>query len=484
MSGVLQIVDGLGGPLVLDLNRRINGQGGLIGRGHNLAEGQLAGFTQGEAQWSPLAGQAALGRRTITIPVTLWENTHDLLAQRVSKLMQCTSQPWWLRVRRDGSTQTSWLRCFATVPQISTNIAASNSAPMAVGSIVCETEAYAYGSRVDGGAMDIDMHPGQTHQAWKRDITDVPGDALTPLLLRFHDETAFSFPMGAFISVRRRQDPLAVNSGNLVREGESGGNQRVGVPGQMTWSTITGDAAMSSNGCARLSFSTSYVAGTSASITFGEPTLTGPNCPGTYRVFVRVRRHGDAINQQLVFRAFSNNSQLAPDEIVMPAGGASIRLVDLGLIAWPSAQPQTIMAPIPQPSAADATPVTLQIWRRSSGQAAVDIDYMIWIPADEDAGYLETDNALLQPATQYVSIDGYSHQAMLTSSNPTGSHVIVGQAYGATTPTPRWVGGAPRVRPGSNRLFVVAGTTPKAVWPRDRKLSLEYSYWPRFAWLR
>ncbi|GAB3250912.1 hypothetical protein [Kineosporia babensis] len=483
MTAILQIVDGLNGPLVMELNRVLNGQGGLIGRGHNLAEGQLAGFVQGEAQWSPLSGQTALGRRTISIPVTLWEQSHDLLGQRVSKLMQCTSQPWWLRIRRSGGTQNSWLRCFPCTPQIETVISASNSAPVARGQIVAETDPYAYGARVDGGEVLVPQDPLNS-SAWKRDILDVPGDAITPLLLRLNDEAAFSAAFGAFVSMRRRQTPAEVYSSKLIRQAESSANTRAGTPGEITFTTLTGDAALSQDAGVRVNFLSGYPAGRSGSITFAEPTLTGANAVGTYRMFVRVRRNGNANNQHLVMRAFTNNSNLAPDEVVVPAGGAATRLVDLGLVQWPSAQPATIMAPIPTPSNADATPVTLQIWRRSAGAATVDIDYMIWVPADEDSGYLETDSALLQPATQFVNVDGFSHQAVLTSSDPRGPHVIVGQGYGANTPTPRWVGGAPHVRPGNNRLFIVAGTTASSVWPKGRDISVRYSYWPRFAWLR
>jgi hypothetical protein len=484
VSGVLQITDGLSGDVVLDLNKRLSGQGGLIQRDHVLAEGQLAGFAQGEAQWSPLAGPAALGRRQIRVPVTLWEQTPDLLGERIAKLMQATSQPWWLRTQRHGASRSSWLRCFPCVPAIETVISATNSAPMVRGVISCETDPYAIGGPVTGLPTEIDMHPGASHIAWARSILNVPGDALTPLLVRLHDPEAFSTAMGAFVSVRRRQTPTDVVSSKLIREAESGLNERVGVAGKLTFTTLTADAALSSSGGVRATFSSTYEGGTSASITFAEPTLTGPNAPGTYRMFLRIRRNGVANDQQLVLRAFTNNSNHAPDEVVVPLGGADTRLVDMGLVQWPSAQPQTIMAPVLTPSNADATPVTIQMWRKSDGAATVDLDYLCWIPADEDSGYLETDHALLNPATQYVNIDGYSGQAVLTSSSPDGAHTIVGQAYGANTPTPRFIGGAPKVRPGDNVLYIVGGTSAGAVWPRDRKLTVEYTYWPRFTWLR
>ncbi|GLY32138.1 hypothetical protein [Kineosporia sp. NBRC 101731] len=482
MTAILQIVDGLGGPLVLDLNRAVGGEGGYARAGMDLTEGEVA--TDDQPNWSPLAGPASLARRKISIPVLLQAPTADALGVRVAKLMQATRRTWWLRVRRHEGSADSWLRCFPCVPRIESQITTSARPDLARGVIECETDPYAYGARVDRTPAPVDQHPGASHDAWGIDISGVQGDTETPLLVRMHDSDGFASAFGAFVSTRRRQDPSQVVSSKLVREAESGANLRSGTAGQLTWQTLTGDDALSSNGGVRLAFADGYDAGRSASITFAAPTLDGPDTAGTYRMFLRIRRLGDAVDQQLVIRAFTNNSSLAPDEITVPAGGTRIRMIDLGLVQWPSAQPAAIEAPIPSSSSASTTPVTLQLWRRSSGRADIDLDYLCWIPADEDAGYLELDASLFNPDDQYVNIDGFQHQAMITSSNPIGDHKILGQAYGSSTPTARFIGGAPMVRPGSNRLFVVCGLSGVAGWPRSRTLNVGYSYWPRYTWLR
>lgn len=479
MSAVLQIVDSLGGALVLDLNGNVSGVGGYAKRGMDLTEGQLAD-ARGDTEWSPLAGPSGLGRRRITLPFLLRGSSADDLAAKVAKLMLSTQGPWWLKVRRHAASTDAYLQCFGCVPAVASQITASGTAHIAQGVIVCETAPYALGARVDGSAA-VGQDPSSL--AWGIDINNVPGDTATPLLLRMQDSSVFGLnAMGAFVSVRRRQVPSALTAPALTTQAENGSNSRVGTTG-LALSTISGDSVLSGGGGVRATFSSAYAALDPGQITFVPPSLSGVNVPGVYRVFLRIRRNSTALAQQLVLKPFMSSALITPEDITVPAATGAVQLVDLGLVQWPTAAPASMVAPVPNASGASPTGITVQFWRKSGGAAQVDFDYLCWVPADDDAGFLTLDGPLVSPSTQWVCVDGYQHLGFLTDGNPTGLHNIVGQSFGSGTPTVDWTGGVPRVRPGTNRLFVVAGTSGKASYPIALNLNVAYSYWPRFTWL-
>lgn len=479
MAAIAQIVDGLGGGVVCELNAWSGGVGGLLQKGMIAAEGQTAGLRD-ETVWSPVNGPSGLGRRRITIPFVLIGTSANDLGLKVAKLMQATQSPWWLRIRRHGASLDSWLQCFPTVPQVRTDITGGSQSHMAEGLISAETAPYALGARVDGASVAIGQGPG-TGTAWGLDINGVAGDTATPLLLRMNDATAFADAMGAFISVRRRGTPSNLTSATLLRQAEDSANVLASGT-NITLSTVS-DSEMSGASCVRATFAAAYGAAQSAgSVRFAAASLSGPDVPGTYRVFVRVRRSES--DDAYVLKPFLNGTVIVPEDITIPAGGANIRTVDLGLVQWPSGQPATISAPLPNASGATTSQVVLHFWKKTAGAATLDIDYVCWIPADEDAGYLTTDRTLPTPSTMFVVVDGYQHLAMVTSADPIGPHNIIGQSYSTSIPTAEFTGGGPRVGPGENRLFVLAGTSGVDSWPLARTLNVAYSYWPRFTWLR
>jgi hypothetical protein len=486
MAATLQIVDGHGGGTVMELNGASGSRAGWAKRGMNLSEAELAQRMDSMTQWNPAAAPTALGRRTITVPFVLVGAGVDDVGERVAKLHQATRGSWWLKVQRHGASSPCWLRCFGGVAQVGSQVTGSSIPHIAQGILTCQTDAYAIGARVDRAPTSVSQDPSAGGGSWGVDVDGVPGDTATPLLLRFHDSTALADPMGAFVSVRRRRTPSQLTGARLSRQAQSGSNTLTNGPG-ITMS-VQADAGYSGGQYVRALFSAGYAGGgeNAASITYAAPTLPEVEAPGVYRLFARVYRVGDANNQQLVLRAFTNNSLLTPDEIIVPAGGAQRRLVDLGLVQWPSGQPPMLASPVPSAAnGAAPTAVTLQYWRKSSGEAQVNFDYMAWIPADEDAGYLDLDNALFNPGTQYVIVDGYQHLAGITSTDVVdGNYTMLGQAYGSSTPTASWTGRVPRVSPGDNRVFIVAGLSPNSEWPISRTLSVRMSYWPRWTWLR
>jgi hypothetical protein len=486
----MQVVGGIDGGLIFDLNAWAGGLGTLLEKaGPDIADGRLAG-TDTAPVWSPQSGPAGLGRRTITIPIVAAGSTVDDLGVRVASLMAAVRGPWWLKVRRHGATTDSWLRCYGCVPQIATDIVAGSLGHLARGTIVAETDPYAYGARVDQAAVAVSQNP-TVSTAWRVDVNSVQGDSLTPVLLRMQDATAHAQPLGAFISCRRRGTPSNLSADLLRTLASNGGNTRE-VNSGMTWSILE-DAGFFSGGTGggsgwRLTLSGAYPALNAASFKFVAPSLVGADVPGTYRMFARIRRSGGAATKRYVLKPFATGGSLNPQDITIPVGvqgSTDIRVVDLGLVQWPTNRPPGLGAPTPV-SGASPTSVYIQVWGLDSGAGIIDFDWLAWVPADEDGGffYLE-DSGVTAPSTQWLAVDGYSNQGVLTDSDPVGAHNIVGQAYGpGQEPSTVWLGRAPRLRPGDNRVFIVPGLSQYNAWPKTRTWNVAVSYWPRFTWLR
>lgn len=479
MTAILQIVDGLGGATVMDLNATAGGQGVMAGVGLALYEQQLA--SDNPLQWSPLMGQAALGNRRATIPFRLFGSSADDAGAKVALLAQLTRGPWWLRVRRSDATTDSWLQCFPGVPLVESKITASSISHIAVGTITCETAPFALGQRVDGSS-DIKQDPSAS--AFTMDINNVPGDTPTPLLLRFHDATVFDRAMSMHISVRRRQTPSALSAAAIVTQGQDPGNDYQPGPGVTLGPLPEGTISteLSGNNGARASFPGGYQSGNASTIVFSAPSVSGVNVPGVYRMLLRIRRAQP--EDSYTFRAFTSGTSIVPDEIFVPGGTQQNRVLDLGLVQWPAGMPAGVVAPVFGPSGASATQVALQFWKNSDGNGLIDFDWLAWVPADEGSGVLSTESQLRTPGTQWLNVDSYQGQAVVTDANPTGSHRVVGHPYTGIRPNPLWDSGEICVRPGSNRLFVVGGMSSLSSWSKTQTVATAYSYWPRFTWLR
>jgi hypothetical protein len=115
--------------------------------------------------------------------------------------------------------------------------------------------------------------------------------------------------------------------------------------------------------------------------------------------------------------------------------------------------------------------------RATEGTGTFDIDWIGLFPADQDAGVLEVSAAV----SGVLALDGWDHQPRTFTTDP----------YTGTTPSASggvglsFVGGAPRLQPGSNRLYIVGGLGTATGSARTPALSLDISasYWPRHGWL-
>lgn len=475
MPAVVQVVDriGTGGTVLLDLNRGAS-SGVMLGArdGIQLAQTELASRLGTDAGflWSPTPGGAepvAVRTRQITVPVVMWAATPDAAALLAAQVQQLTRAQFLLKIQRHGSTVPVWLRCGPAQVALETNVSAAGTPTTVVkGVLSAATEPYAVGARVDVTAATVTQDPASgTPFVW--DITVAAGDALTPLVVRTSDTDLTGAPDRALISTRRRGTPSSLAGLTVQAEGATTSTGTA----PPTLSTVTGDSGLSNSQGLRATYSVGASGPWTATVTFSS--LTGVEAPGMYRLLARVRRAGGAAGQ-----LFSLVGTVGPARLVEPvtAGGNDTRIVDLGLVQVPVGSPPFMAAP-ETPVAAAAPTVSVTVVRAEAGTGTFDLDWLALIPADQDTGILEVASAV----TGTLAVDGYDHTPRMFTADPyTGVSPAVVSTSGLA-----FVGGAPMLRPGSNRLYVVAGLGTYSATTRAPSLSLTIagSYWPRHSWL-
>ena len=352
---------------------------------------------------------------------------------------------------------------------MSSNVAAPGQPTTIVtGSFTAQTEPYALGDRVDVTAANITQNPAVAGAAFTWDITGVGGDSPTPLVLRTSDIDLLGDPDRTLISIRSRGLPSDLD-GDLFVQAEAATVTYGTAPPTVA---VVSDASMSAGSRLTATYSVGASGPWTATVTF--PGLTGVEAPGVYRLLVRVRRTGAAVGQ-----LFSLVAQVGPVRLVetITAGGNNTRIVDLGLVQVPIGQPPFLAAP-QGPTRAQAPAVALTVVKAVAGGGELDLDWVGLVPADQDCGSLEVGQAI---ASGVLVLDGWDGQPSVFTTDPyTGTTPAAAGATGLS-----FIGGAPRLRPGSNRMYVVAGLGTATATARDPSLTLTIagSYWPRYGWL-
>lgn len=479
MAALLQIVDGIDGPVLVDLNTAGQGAGGVLlgDRGEvNLTSVDVT--KRGDDQpvvWSAAAGPEGLGTRTVTLPLVVHAAHPSQTADLVATVNRLTRRPWWLRVRRHGSDRIVHLRCWPTAPKWASPVTGPQ-VTIARGTVEARTDPYGYGPRVDAAFVDVVQDPS-VPGAWTADIDNVQGDSPTPLCLSSDDPALLTEDHGLLIAVRRRGIPSLVRP--VVAQAETAALLPVGTnPPTMT--VISGDPDMSGGAGVSVVFADAGGTSSLGQLTIpGATYLTDPiEATGTYRLLVRARRVGDSAGLEHNVRA-TVGPYVA--DALFTAGGADTRVLDLGLVQVPAGQPPYHAAP--HISAGSVCPdVTLLVWRTSAGTGRLDVDWVALIPADEGHG-IATGRAGGVPSGRWWHLDGYDHTPRVFTGWPYGPGAYAaGQSPSSGL---RFVGGVPQLSPGSNRLWVLGGLHlgSQGTWPPSKVIRVQVSYWPRYGWL-
>jgi hypothetical protein len=475
---VVQIVDGVGGAVLLDLNSGSV----LLGQRSNVKLGDVdLGKIDRPVQWTSQTSTAApddLVSRQITAPIVAVCASPDAAAAFVASLHRLVQSPFVLKIQRHGGTVPVWLRCWPSAPRFDTQVAGAGvPTNVVIGTLQADTEPYAIGARVDVAAATVTQDPTSAG-AFTLDVNGVTGDSLTPAVLRFSTDVVSNVVDQMMVAVRRRGTPSAIATTSLVVQAESGSSAVIagGTPAP-TLSTFTGDATFSGasgGGGVRATFPSGALNGSPGFAVTVTPSLSGVEAPGQYHVLARVRRSGGAAGQPLLLWTSVGPAVLRESYV---SGGADTRVVDLGIVQVPIGQPPFMAAP-EGPRTAISAAIKLQVYKQWAGAGVVDVDWIGLVPADQDCGMLTVDSPA--PGTGLtVVVDGYDAGTRIYSADPYGGGSPVAQ--GATAVS--WIGGPPRLRPGNNRLWLITGLGAGVVRAPSVSFPTAVSYWPRYRWL-
>jgi len=466
MAGIVQFVDSIASsPTVrLDLNTMA---GGLMVamEGIDLSPPPLrrvvVSTMLGDGENIPAA---AYGNRTLKLPITLVTGTTDTGATALQNLArELTRATNILKLHLHGATSPVFFRTYAapdyTLAMLRLLLSAGTTVTLEI-----PAEPFALGLKETIGAVTVTEDPasGTNRMCW--DITGVKGDVETPLVL--------TLPTG---NLYDSGDPISILA---VRRRGTVANVPFFVQGEsMTLSTDTtlpgNDAAMSGTGSnyARCSFGTNSAMTRRVYLdTF--PTTINVDSRGRYRVFALVRRSsgtGD-IGVQLGYTA--TGSALVQNDEVATSQVTARNHIDLGLISFPTGQDPVTDGYSNTELSVKGRYIEVRA-ARYSGTSNLDIDYLLFVPADDQLALIDWGDAL--STTDEFVVDGIHHMIYTQTTSD--------EVYGSVPAV--LAGGFPMISPGvTNRIYWVRRSGRGATVTKTETTAIAVSYWPRYLVVR
>lgn len=408
---------------------------------------------------------AAYGNRTLKIPVELIFGTTDNAATAMQNLARELARPNnILKVQLDGATSPIFFRTLAapdyTLSMLRLLLTAHTNITLEI-----PAEPFALGLKEVIANVTVTEDPAAGTNPMRWDITGVKGDVETPLVLTL--PTGNLYDAGDPISVLgvRRRGTVANTPFFLQAEA-------------MTLDTDTtlpgADATMSGTGSsyARCSFGTDDSMIRRVHLDT-YPTSISVDNRGRYRVFALLRRSSASgtINVQLGYTANSATVLVQNDPVTTDLVTARCH-VDLGLITFP-----TGLDPVMDGYSNTEVPVKGRYIEvraeRISGGSSLDIDYLLFVPADDQMALIDWGDSL--STTDEFVIDSV-HEMVY-------SQTTSDEVYGSL-PT-ALAGGFPLITPNvTNRIFWIRRTGRGATVTKSETTVIAASYWPRYLFAR
>jgi hypothetical protein len=299
------------------------------------------------------------------------------------------------------------------------------------------------------------------------DATAIKGDVASPLVLTIQDPellvgTPPTINPKTVLAIRRVGTPA--NTPFLIQAESATLGTDASLPGN--------DTAMSGVGSNYVSVSFATAGGVWASrFVKLHPASASVDARGTYRVFARVRRSTAVGNIRVKIRADAGGYYSDLGE-VLTALSTDRRLIDMGLLSLP-------FGPDPVADGYSETPipvggVSVQFWaQRDTGSSTLDIDYLLFVPADDRSTIVDWTSGSLGASDRLV-IDGprqvvYS-LGVFNEVRSAGPNALLG--------------GFPAVSPGvTNRVYLLR-TVDVDGDDRLASTTLTYAYWPRYLFVK
>jgi hypothetical protein len=336
-------------------------------------------------------------------------------------------------------------------------------------------EPFGYGSRVEvtGSPFTVSNNPvAGTNPTWF-DITNVPGDAPTPLLLLVTSTGASGAPSGMVnkwlhLATRRRGTPSLLNP-VVQAEGMLASTDTALVPSNNAAFSGAGQNGM------RVTFATNATMTVRLSDQFPQDDVARIDNRGEYLVYARCSKTvaGDTIDVQFRYGTGVVN-HVSNDVQRCPAGQAGPFFLNLGKLPVPAYSDPVYQGFSGVETKAKNSWVALYA-QRVSGTGNLDIDYLYMVPADDQTLICQF------PVTDTTyAIDGTTDGGGAVYAAPTTLDEVLNIAF-----PPKIVGGGgfPEVIPGTqvNRIYWLRNIDPNGTVDAVGDTSTIRAYvWPRW----
>lgn len=394
---------------------------------------------------------ASYGNRLIRLRIELPHLDKDLAATQLQLLAREINREANFLRYRPGTSEPVFFRTFRSeIADVQWDGVST------FGEVEVEAEPFAFGLPVTLSAVTVTNNPAAVSNGMFWDVTDVLGDveAATQVI----DTANAMYNSSLWLATRRRGTPADVP---FFAQAEA-------MTQVADTATQPNDAAMSGSGnnYSRVTFATTPSMATRLYRTF--PFASTIDARGTYRVIACVRQSsgGDLMALRVILTSLISSDTAFLGEVVNAVQTTSRQHVDLGLISAPFGVDPVTDGPsgVQLPAAPFNMSISAQ---RVSGAGTLDIDYILFLPADDQHAPVQIGN---DGSGKYV-FDAYQD-------------VVYSLTSGAVDLTQDIIpgGGTPSVLPGvTNRIYLVRGKTNVSV---TATVPMQVKYWPRYFYAR
>lgn len=416
---------------------------------------------------------AAYDLRTITLELALGTTTADGTASALQDLYQELDRPGGnILLWQEHTTNPIFFRTFRTSASSVRRLGFADGKRKRI-QVEIPAEPFGYGIEETLTDVTVDNDPAGATNPNYFDVSSVKGDVEAPMRIKKQQTGSTVAAPFVFLTAARRRGTVANVPYLLQAEA-------------MTQATDTSiqanDTGMSGAGSnySQCDFSTD--ATMARRLRVDEwPSSPSTDARGTYRVFGRFRKptSSDEIRVQLRVGGpqaggFGTSPSILLPEVTL-SDLTSPQHMDLGLVQIPVGTGARFNGPSGEELPAEGPRV--ELWAaRDSGTGNLDIDYLIWVPADDRLAIVESTAGWDVSADSGVVMDSYAD--LLYAHRDTGD-AVVNSAVGQVT------GSLPMLSPGvTNRIWYIDAVGPAVIHLISVSRTFELSYWPRYLSIR
>lgn len=317
---------------------------------------------------------SAYGLRTLTLRLVIEESTADAAATAEQNLYRELNRANNILKFQPETTAPVFFRTFRCSPQ-SVRVIDTNGGKKKDLTVPILAEPFAYGLKVTLGPYTVNQDPAAGSNPTYVDVpaASVTGDVETPAKIRLTSGTVAGETI--LCAVRRRGVP---SDAAQLKQAES-------LTAGTDTSVQANDAAFSGAGSnyMRCTFGTATHISRLSGLFPGTADPQPVDNRGTYRCLMRVRASTSTATTFTTQLSWAAATSLYGDNVTFSTSSTNFKLVDLGLMSFPTGN-DPIYDGFSNSEMKPGNTTIRVLAGRSSGSASLDIDYLQFIPADQE----------------------------------------------------------------------------------------------------